>query len=62
MATQIFGSDHSVLLSREAENSNTREVEPQGGAVRGLFYAMLFNVMLAGTAVAAWGVWHLLMR
>ena len=63
MATQIIGSDHAVLLSYEADARKSAECEayePEGNHVRGLFYAMVFNVMLLVTAAAGWELWRLM--
>lgn len=61
MATQIFESKHSVLLSSQAQAESTPvpfQQEARGGAFRGLFYAMLFNVALVALAFGLWELWR----
>lgn len=63
MATQIFGRDHAVLLPRPDTSPREDECEAEEskvGAFRGFLFAMLFNVVLALVAVAAWQLWHIL--
>jgi hypothetical protein len=71
MATQILGTNHAVLLPRRTKarqdanpdaNSHASCETPEeiGGPIRGLFFAMLFNVMLALTGVAGWVIWRLI--
>jgi hypothetical protein len=54
MATRVFEADFD-----EASFENEAG-EPHGGIVRGLFFAMLFNVFLACTVAAAWELWRLM--
>lgn len=61
MATHIFGRDHAIPKRRASERANEAEaIEPQFGAMRGLFFALLFNVLLALAGVAIWQLWELL--
>lgn len=63
MATQIFGRNHAVLLPRPdalPREDNCEAEESDGGAFRGFLFAMLFNLVLALAAVAAWQLWHIL--
>jgi len=56
MATHIFGRDHAIPKRRASERAN----EPRGGAMRGLLFALLFNVLLALAGVVIWQLWELL--
>jgi hypothetical protein len=61
MATQIFESEQSVLLHRQAEAAqelDQAESESRGGAFRGFIYAMLFNAILLALGVGAWELWR----
>lgn len=60
MATHIFGRDHVIPRRPASEKAKASETEPRGGAMRGLFFALLFNVLLALAGVAAWRLWELL--
>ncbi|MGH9588108.1 MAG: hypothetical protein ACRD3F_14235 [Acidobacteriaceae bacterium] len=61
MATHIFGRDHAIPKRRQSETTNEAEAkEPRGGALRGLLFALLFNVLLALAGVAIWQLWELL--
>lgn len=35
-------------------------VENPMGALRGLAFVLVFNVLLAFTGIAGWGLWHML--
>jgi hypothetical protein len=63
MATHILGTDQRVVFPHQADG-NEEEIdtgqEEQGGALRGLFFAMLFNVFLLITGAAAWEIWRLI--
>ena len=63
MATQILRANHAALLPRTADaredaDHDTQEVE--GGAIRGFFFAMIFNAMLLLTGAAGWVLWRLM--
>lgn len=60
MATQIFGRNHAVLLPRPDALPREDNCEAEEGAFRGFLFAMLFNLVLALAAVAAWQLWHIL--
>ena len=61
MATHIFGRDHAIPKRRASEQANKAEAnEPRGGAMRGLLFALLFNVLLALAGVVIWQLWELL--
>lgn len=60
MATHIFGRDHAIPKRRSSESAE--KAEPRGGAMRGLLFALLFNVLLALAGVAIWQIWELLRR
>jgi len=59
MATHIFGRDHAIPRRRASEKE-TEAAEPQGGALRGLLFALLFNGLLALAGLAIWQLWELL--
>lgn len=67
MATQIFGREHAILLPRPAdarrgvdENEECEPLDSGGGALRGLAFAILFNVLLVLVGVGAWQLWRIL--
>jgi hypothetical protein len=63
MATQIFETDPTVVCPRPAdvyEAEDSAGQEQQGGAFRGFFFAMLFNVFLVLTGAAGWELWRLM--
>lgn len=63
MATQIFGTNHAALLPRPAgvrEDVDLDTPEVEGGAIRGFFFAMIFNAMLLLTGAAGWELWRLM--
>lgn len=68
MATQIYGKDHPMMdpladASRSTQNQgNAQPVGPRGGAIRGFFFAMVFNVLLVLAALSAWELWRVIVR
>lgn len=63
MATHIFDSKHSVLLEPQTPSeprSNLLEKEYSGGAFRGFFYAMIFNVALFLIGAGVWELWRVI--
>lgn len=63
MAAQILGTNHAVLLPRQAgvrEDADLDTHEVEGSAIRGFFFAMIFNAMLVLTGTAGWELWRLM--
>ncbi|HTV03961.1 MAG TPA: hypothetical protein VME86_01235 [Acidobacteriaceae bacterium] len=63
MATHVFDSKHPAVLKQQARGEidvEQREREFDGGAFRGFFYAMLFDVFLILLFAGAWELWHIL--
>lgn len=66
MATHTLGSNRDLLLAHtagsftDAAYDETCETPNGGNAFRGLFFAMIFNVMLVLTGAAGWVLWALL--
>jgi hypothetical protein len=66
MATHTLGSNHDLLLTHtagaftDAAYDEACETRDDGNAFRGLFFAMIFNVMLVLTGAAGWVLWTLL--
>lgn len=60
MATQIFGRDHVIPRRSASEKTKEVEIDPRGGAMRGLFFALLFNVLVVLAGVVLWQFWKLL--
>lgn len=67
MATHTLGSNHDLLLTHtagaftDAAYDETCETSNDAGnAFRGLFFAMIFNVMLGLTGAAGWVLWRIL--
>ncbi len=61
MATQIFGRNHAIPRRRASETAKENEnLESPVGAMRGLFFALLFNALLALAGIAVWQLWELL--
>jgi hypothetical protein len=61
MATHFFGTQSSTLLAPPEEifSEESREETPGlrhegGNALRGFFFAMLFNMLMFLTAAAGW--------
>jgi len=62
MATQIFDSKNTVLLEPQAHQENSPRHSNHlfdGGAFRGFFYVMLFNLFLALIGAGLWELWRL---
>jgi hypothetical protein len=58
-----FEPAHLVIVARRNEHFAPEDdfyQENPIGVFRGLFFAMIFNVMLALTGFAGWQLWHLL--
>jgi hypothetical protein len=63
MAAQISETDHAIPAQYEINvycDAECESDEPCGGAMRGFFFVMLFDVFMIFTAAAAWEVWHLM--
>lgn len=63
MSTQIFETDQIALLPRPTGVSNDEigEMHQQdGGAFRGFFFAMVFNLLLLLTGAAGWELWRII--
>lgn len=65
MATPTLASDHSVPFghpSKRQFNPSPEDQEPPlpGGALRGIFYAMLFNIFLFLAGTTIWEFWRLI--
>lgn len=67
MATQLLRPDLVLLLPRPGEVSGCAERDEtsdlsreDGGAFRGLFFAMIFNVLLLLVGAAGWELWRLI--
>jgi hypothetical protein len=58
MATLVSGTDDPILATRQID-LHYEAYEPQSRALRGFFFAMLFNVFLVFTVAAAWEIWCL---
>jgi len=50
----------ALALGREERFADDIYEENPVGVFRGLFYAMVFNLMLTLTGVAGWEIWRLL--
>jgi hypothetical protein len=62
MATLVSGTDDPILATRQIDlhyEAEYEAYEPQSRALRGFFFAMLFNVFLVFTVAAAWEIWCL---
>ena len=66
MATHILGRNHTVLIpdrvdsAQHVEDAGSELREREGSAARGLFFAIVFNVLLALAGLAVWQVWRIL--
>ena len=66
MATQILGRNHTVLIpdrvdsAQHVEDAGSEVREREGSAARGLFFAMVFNVLLVLAGLAVWQAWRIL--
>lgn len=67
MATQILRTDLVLLLPRPGEAPGCAErdydcefPEEEGSPFRGLFFAMIFNVLLLIVGAAGWELWRLI--
>ena len=65
MATQIMGTDLSVRIPQQPEIETSEHgcneiAQEDGGAFRGFFFAMLFNLFLLITGIAGWEIWRLI--
>jgi hypothetical protein len=67
VATHILGRNHTVLIpdrvdsgAQHVEGAGSELHEHEGSAVRGLFFAMVFNVLLVLAGVVVWQVWRIL--
>jgi hypothetical protein len=63
MATQTLGTNHAALLPRQADVREDADLDTQkveGSAIRGFFFAMIFNAMLVLTGAAGWELWRLM--
>jgi hypothetical protein len=63
MATLVSGTDDPILATRQIGpyyKAEHEAYEPQSRALRGFFFAVLFNVFLVFTVAAAWEIWCLM--
>ena len=65
MATQILRTNLALLLPRPSESYQERDAdrdlpEEEGSPFQGLFFAMIFNVLLLIVGAAGWELWRLI--
>jgi hypothetical protein len=63
MATHIIESNHSALLPGQAQAEIAVEQTRKGfdgGAFRGLLFAMLFNIFLFLIGAGLWELWRVM--